>query len=107
MLKDWDVSMLKGQRKWAPMTVQGLEKLSGSLSYRIITLLSEGATLIIFDPFCFFSVAVNCGDPPPVDNAQAFYVSELHEPLYTAAVRYQCEAPYYTLENEGDGEHCL
>lgn len=89
------------------MTVQGLEKLSGSLSYRIITLLSEGATLIIFDPFCFFSVAVNCGDPPPVDNAQALYVSELHEPLYTAAVRYQCEAPYYTLENKGDGEHCL
>lgn len=47
-------------------------------------------------------VPVNCGDPPPVENAQASYVSELHEPLYTAAVRYQCEAPYYTLENKGD-----
>ncbi|NWW55691.1 C1S protein, partial [Ifrita kowaldi] len=47
-------------------------------------------------------VPVNCGDPPHVENAQALYVSELHEPLYTAAVRYQCEAPYYTLENKGD-----
>ncbi|KAJ7413596.1 Complement C1s subcomponent [Willisornis vidua] len=47
-------------------------------------------------------VPVNCGDPPPVDNAQVLYVSELHEPLYKAAVRYQCDAPYYTLENKGD-----
>ncbi|NWV26456.1 C1S protein, partial [Origma solitaria] len=47
-------------------------------------------------------VPVNCGDPHPVDNAQALYISELREPLYTAAVRYQCEEPYYTLENEGD-----
>uniref|UniRef100_A0A8C3NRY7 Complement C1s n=1 Tax=Cyanoderma ruficeps TaxID=181631 RepID=A0A8C3NRY7_9PASS len=46
-------------------------------------------------------VPVNCGDPPPVDNAEASYVSALREPLYTAAVRYQCEAPYYTLENKG------
>ncbi|XP_041267036.1 complement C1s subcomponent isoform X1 [Onychostruthus taczanowskii] len=46
-------------------------------------------------------VPVNCGDPPPVDNAQVSYVSELHEPLYTAAVRYECEAPYYSLENKG------
>ncbi|NXO91132.1 C1S protein, partial [Certhia brachydactyla] len=46
-------------------------------------------------------VPVNCGDPPAVDNAQASYVSDLHEPLYTATVRYQCEEPYYTLENKG------
>lgn len=105
MLKYWDVRMLKGWRKQAPMTVWGLEKLSGSLSYKIIILLSEGAPLIVFDPFCSFSAAVNCGDPPPVDNAQALYISEVHEPLYTAAVRYQCEAPYYTLENKGHGEH--
>lgn len=89
------------------MTVQGLGKLSGSLSYKIIILLSEGAPLIVFDSFCFFSAAVNCGDPPPVDNAQALYISTLREPLYTAAVRYQCEAPYYTLENKEHGEHCL
>lgn len=95
------------------MTVQGLEKLSGSIQnnhiwlYKIIILLNEGAPLIVFDPFCFFSTAVNCGDPPAVDNAQASYVSELHEPLYPAAVRYQCEAPYYTLENKGHGEHFL
>lgn len=50
---------------------------------------------------------MNCGDPPNVDNAQASYISELQEPLYTAAVRYECEAPYYTLENKGHGEHCL
>ncbi|NXT82372.1 C1S protein, partial [Zapornia atra] len=50
----------------------------------------------------FSCVPVNCGDPTPIANAQAIYVSELHEPLYKAAFRYQCDAPYYTLENKGD-----
>lgn len=88
------------------MTVQGPEELSGSPSYRIIILLVADAPLIIFDRFCFFSTAVNCGDPVHVDNAQAIYVSELHEPLYKAAFRYQCDAPYYTLKTKGDGKYC-
>ncbi|NXP50865.1 C1S protein, partial [Heliornis fulica] len=55
----------------------------------------------------FSCVPVNCGDPIPVDNAQTMYVSELHEPLYKAAFQYQCDAPYYTLKNEGDAiYHC-
>ncbi|NWV00088.1 C1S protein, partial [Upupa epops] len=51
----------------------------------------------------FSCVPVNCGDPAPVDNAQAVYVSELREPLYKAVLRYQCDAPYYTLDTKGDG----
>uniref|UniRef100_A0A8B9NBZ3 Complement C1s n=1 Tax=Accipiter nisus TaxID=211598 RepID=A0A8B9NBZ3_9AVES len=50
----------------------------------------------------FSCVPVNCGDPIAIDNAQAIYVSELHEPLYKAAFRYQCDAPYYTLKTKGD-----
>ncbi|NXR09093.1 C1S protein, partial [Semnornis frantzii] len=45
----------------------------------------------------FSCVPVNCGDPIPVDNAQAIYISELQEPVYQAAFQYQCNAPYYTL----------
>ncbi|NXP81323.1 C1S protein, partial [Ramphastos sulfuratus] len=45
----------------------------------------------------FSCVPVNCGDPIPVDNAQAIYISELQEPVYQAAFQYQCDAPYYTL----------
>lgn len=89
------------------MTVQGPEELSGSPSYGISISLGEAAPLVIFDHFCFFSTAVNCGDPIAIDNAQAIYVSELHEPLYKAAFRYQCDAPYYTLKTKGDGKHCL
>jgi len=69
--------------------------------------LGEDAPLIIFGNFCFFSIAVNCGDPIPIDNAQAVYVSELQEPLYKAAFQYQCDSPYYTLNNKGDGKHRL
>ncbi|XP_009949370.1 PREDICTED: complement C1s subcomponent [Leptosomus discolor] len=50
----------------------------------------------------FSCVPVNCGDPTPVDNAQAVYISELREPLYKAAFQYQCDAPYYTLKSKGD-----
>lgn len=89
------------------MTVQGSEELSGSPIYILIILLGEDAPLIVSDRFCFFSTAVNCGDPVPIDNAQAVYVSELREPLYKAAFQYQCDAPYYTLKTERDGKHCL
>lgn len=51
----------------------------------------------------FSCVPVNCGDPILIENAQAVYVSELHEPLYKAAFRYQCDAPYYILKTKGDG----
>ncbi|XP_025892999.1 complement C1s subcomponent isoform X2 [Nothoprocta perdicaria] len=47
-------------------------------------------------------VPVNCGEPVPIDNGQAIYISELHEPLYKAVFRYVCDAPYYTLKNESE-----
>ncbi|XP_005016825.3 complement C1s subcomponent [Anas platyrhynchos] len=50
----------------------------------------------------FSCVPVNCGEPLPIENGQVEYVSEIHEPLYKAAVRYHCNAPYYTLKNEGE-----
>ncbi|NXL94679.1 C1S protein, partial [Alectura lathami] len=47
-------------------------------------------------------VPVNCGEPIAIPNGQAEYISEPREPLYGAAIRYLCNAPYYTLKNEGE-----
>ncbi|POI24276.1 hypothetical protein CIB84_011974 [Bambusicola thoracicus] len=55
----------------------------------------------------FSCVPVNCGDPSPIDNGKYDYISELHEPLYKATVQYFCKAPYYTLQNKGEGKYCV
>ncbi|NWI12429.1 C1S protein, partial [Crypturellus soui] len=47
-------------------------------------------------------VPVNCGEPVPIDNGQAIYISEHHEPLYKAIFHYICDAPYYTLKNKSE-----
>lgn len=89
------------------MTIQGPEELSSSPYYRITQLVGWSAPSIVFDHLFFFSTAVNCGEPLPIENGQVEYVSEIHEPLYKAAVRYHCNAPYYTLKNEGEGKYCV